>query len=96
MSMEAHPGASSTVSPGSGEVRGGHDGRSMAACPVSVSSALDGDDRNIGRVSRKRLRDDVAVAAEQHHAPQPVAYGRDQVVERAPLASPPATHTTGS
>ena len=53
--------------------------------------------RHIGRVSRKRVRDHRAVPAEQYDAAQPVAHRlRPGRRSAAPLASPPATHTTGS
>ena len=46
------------------------------------------DDGHIGRVSRKGVGDDVAVAAEQHDAAQPAADGGHQVVEAGALGEP--------
>ena len=90
--MEAQPGASSTGVAWLARSAAAPTTRSM----TSVSPPVDLDDADIGRVSRKRVGDHRAVPAEQHDAAQPVLAARTRSSNRAPLASPPATHTTGS
>ena len=55
---------------------------------------IDHDHRDLGRVSGQRVEQGLGVAPDEHDGAQPVRAARTSSSNVAPLARPPATHTT--